>query len=80
MRHRKNAKITNVTKFITRGNLCEESLFIKKCLCGFEFNDWEFEIPKHFGADDIFETVRCPNCGTSLFFEEEVKIYSLEIK
>ena len=49
-----------------------ECLPITKCVCGAKYNLWE-EILSIYSED----AWKCPNCGISLYFRNQIYIYSV---
>lgn len=65
--------IVDVTKLVNFGNSDDESLPITKCVCGKEFNEWEFDISIY---DD--SPCECPECGAKLYFRNKIIVYQIK--
>ena len=63
----------DVTNKIEFDNLTDGYLPITKCLCGQEFDDWNFLISIY--SDFPYE---CPNCGVKLYYENKIKIFQVK--
>lgn len=59
-------EVTNLVKFNDKDN---EFLSISKCMCGKEFNSWEFSISIY--PESIHP---CPNCGREMYFKSYINI------
>lgn len=64
----------DVSHLVAFANPGDESLPILKCVCGQNFDLWEFSI-------SIYEeTARdCPNCGRLLYFRNSVHVFAREV-
>ncbi len=62
----------DVTKLVEFGNNDDETLPIKKCVCGTKFPEWSFYIsiyPDHAEP--------CPNCGRKLYFQNTIVVWEI---
>lgn len=67
--------IKNVTDRVKFGLNDEESLPLTKCVCGKEFESWDFVI----GMDEDTQYCSvCPSCGAKLFFRTVATVYQVE--
>jgi hypothetical protein len=66
----KKIDITDAVDF-SPGNIDGDLLPITKCICGQEFELWDFSIWN-------FEHSECPSCNRKLHFEVSVRIYETQ--
>ncbi len=62
----------NVTGEVDFQNNDDEALPITRCICGTEFDPWEFIISIY---DD--NPSECPVCGAKLFFRINTNVYQV---
>jgi DNA-directed RNA polymerase subunit RPC12/RpoP len=62
----------NVTSEIQFNNNDDEALPITKCICGAQFDGWEFYI-------SIYEDcpTPCPKCGRRFIFKNQITVYEV---
>ncbi len=62
----------DVTDKFDFGDNDGEYLPIRKCICGMNFNYWEFFIKTYYDSPK-----ECPNCKRKFCFLNEIKIYEI---
>ena len=62
----------DVTHRLMVGDVDEESLPIKRCICGTEFKPWDFVISIYKK-----EPIACPICDRKFYFTNKITIYQV---
>jgi len=62
----------DVTGQVEYGNIDYECLPITHCICGKQFNEWEFIISVYRG--DAYE---CDNCHRKLYFKNSITVFEV---
>jgi len=63
-------KEREVTAEVERGEVDGDALSLLRCVCGQEFEPWDFVITD-------WDKRKCPQCGRGFRFEMEVAVYEV---
>lgn len=63
----------NVTEEVEFELNDDESLPVKKCICGQKYNPWDFII-----SFDEDEPSKCPKCGREFYFNIKIEVFLIE--
>lgn len=66
-------KIKDITSQVDFLNNDDELLPITKCVCGEEFDSWEFCVSIYEN-----EAHSCPKCGRKFFFRLGIRVFEVE--
>ena len=63
----------NVTELVEHGLPDNDSMGMRRCVCGAEFIMWGYYITMHRKSARA-----CPECGRKLYFTQTISVYEVE--